>query len=167
WIKILLPSQTLLLVSLKTLNTFGTVAKYTQDFCYQFETDQVMNWHEAENHCTKEQAHLVSIHCVKRLDAHLTLRLYAAHMPAEAWTGLNDINIENQFVYTDGSPADFLPWAPDQPDNWQNNEDCVGLTSGGLVFELEVEQQVESITFGTMEHPSPLPTGTETNQVQA
>lgn len=26
-------------------------------------------------------------------------------MPGEAWVGLNDINIENQFVYTDGTPA--------------------------------------------------------------
>lgn len=26
-------------------------------------------------------------------------------MPGESWVGLNDINIENQFVYTDGTPA--------------------------------------------------------------
>lgn len=26
-------------------------------------------------------------------------------MPGEAWVGLNDINVENQFVYTDGTPA--------------------------------------------------------------
>lgn len=31
--------------------------------------------------------------------------LSAGHMPASAWVGLNDINIENQFVYTDGTPA--------------------------------------------------------------
>lgn len=24
-------------------------------------------------------------------------------------------------------PQDFLPWAPNQPDNWQDNEDCVQL----------------------------------------
>lgn len=29
-------------------------------------------------------------------------------------------------VFVSGS-QDFLPWAPDQPDNWQNNEDCVQL----------------------------------------
>lgn len=26
-------------------------------------------------------------------------------MPGEAWVGLNDISVENQFVYTDGTPA--------------------------------------------------------------
>ena len=26
-------------------------------------------------------------------------------MPGEAWVGLNDINVENHFVYTDGTPA--------------------------------------------------------------
>lgn len=30
---------------------------------------------------------------------------FAAHMPAEAWVGLNDIVNENHFVYTDGTPA--------------------------------------------------------------
>lgn len=24
-------------------------------------------------------------------------------------------------------PQDLLPWAPNQPDNWQDNEDCVQL----------------------------------------
>lgn len=122
------------------------------------------------------------------------LDILIAHMPGAAWVGLNDINVENQFVYTDGTPAvsakaratclapknvfltyfvilcksvktfitylknfflrlssilhnilqrqnfthenthgfswsqDFLPWAENQPDNWQNNEDCMHIT---------------------------------------
>lgn len=120
------------------------------------------------------------------------LDILIAHMPGAAWVGLNDINVENQFVYTDGTPAvsgkaratymapklvfltyflilcksvktfitnlknlrlssilhnilrcqnithenthgffwsqDFLPWAADQPDNWENNEDCMHIT---------------------------------------
>ncbi|XP_068430349.1 uncharacterized protein [Clinocottus analis] len=91
------------------------------DFCYQFETESVKTWQDAEAHCGKEQAHLASFHSEEELS------FITAHMPGEAWVGLNDINIENQFAYTDGTPADFLLWAPNQPDNWQGDEDCVNL----------------------------------------
>ncbi|GLD55459.1 macrophage mannose receptor 1 [Lates japonicus] len=91
------------------------------DFCYHFETETVKNWQDAEAHCTREQGHLASFHSQEELS------FLTAHMPGEAWVGLNDINVENQFVYTDGTPADFLPWGPNQPDNWQDNEDCVHL----------------------------------------
>ncbi|XP_033951501.2 uncharacterized protein [Pseudochaenichthys georgianus] len=91
------------------------------DFCYQFETEQVRNWHDAEAHCSGEQSHLVSFHSLEELS------FITAHMPGEAWVGLNDINNENQFVWTDGTAADLLPWAPNQPDDWQDNKDCVNL----------------------------------------
>nr|XP_020506487.1 macrophage mannose receptor 1-like [Labrus bergylta] len=91
------------------------------DFCYQFETEVVKSWQDAEAHCAGEQAHLVSVHSEEELS------FIVAHMPAQAWIGLNDINIEGQFVYSDGTPADFLLWGPNQPDNWQNNEDCVHI----------------------------------------
>ncbi|CAB1352005.1 unnamed protein product, partial [Coregonus sp. 'balchen'] len=45
-------------------------------------------------------------------------------MAEPSWIGLSDIQTEAQWVWTDGTPADFLPWAPNQPDNWQGNEDC-------------------------------------------
>ncbi|XP_015231842.1 PREDICTED: macrophage mannose receptor 1-like [Cyprinodon variegatus] len=93
-----------------------------KDYCYHFETEQVKNWHDAEAHCTKEQGHLVSFHNEEELS------FLTAHMPGEAWVGLNDITAESVFVYTDGSAADLLPWALGQPDNWENNEDCVHLT---------------------------------------
>ncbi|KAF3849178.1 hypothetical protein F7725_015675 [Dissostichus mawsoni] len=91
------------------------------DFCYHFETEQVKNWHDAEAHCSGEQSHLVSFHSLGELS------FITAHMPGEAWVGLNDIHNENQFVWIDGTAANLLPWAPNQPDNWQNNEDCVNL----------------------------------------
>ncbi|XP_071751059.2 uncharacterized protein LOC139908314 [Centroberyx gerrardi] len=91
------------------------------DFCYHFETETTKNWQDAESFCVNQQGHLVSFHSQEELS------FLTAHMPGEAWAGLNDINMENQFVYTDGSAADLLPWAPNQPDNWQDNEDCVQI----------------------------------------
>ncbi|XP_023136670.3 macrophage mannose receptor 1 [Amphiprion ocellaris] len=90
------------------------------DHCYHFETEAVKNWQNAEAHCTSEQGHLVSFHSQEELS------FITAHMPGEAWVGLNDVNIENQFVWTDGTPSDLLLWAPGQPDNYLN-EDCVHL----------------------------------------
>nr|XP_040053507.1 macrophage mannose receptor 1 [Gasterosteus aculeatus aculeatus] len=91
------------------------------DFCYRFESESVKSWHDAEAHCSGEQAHLASFHEEDELS------FLIAHMPGASWVGLNDINVENQFVYTDGTPADLLPWATNQPDNWEKNEDCVHL----------------------------------------
>ncbi|XP_062291189.1 macrophage mannose receptor 1 [Scomber scombrus] len=90
------------------------------DFCYHFETETSKKWQDAEAHCSSEQGHLASFHSQEELS------FLIAHMPGDAWVGLNDINVENQFVYTDGTPSDLLPWAPNQPDNW-NNEDCVHI----------------------------------------
>ncbi|XP_047200502.1 macrophage mannose receptor 1 [Hippoglossus stenolepis] len=91
------------------------------DFCYHFETERVKNWHDAEAHCSREQGHLASFHSQEELS------FLTAHMPAEAWVGLNDISVENQFVYTDGTPTDFLLWGANQPDNGEDSEDCVHL----------------------------------------
>ncbi|XP_061589669.1 macrophage mannose receptor 1 [Cololabis saira] len=91
------------------------------DFCYHFEQEQVKNWHEAEAHCKTEQGHLVSFHSQEELS------FLTAHMAAQAWVGLNDINVEGQYVYTDGTTAEFIPWGINQPDNWQGDEDCVNI----------------------------------------
>ncbi|XP_074546917.1 uncharacterized protein LOC141805663 [Halichoeres trimaculatus] len=91
------------------------------DFCYQFETETVRNWQDAEAHCVGEEAHLASIHSAEELS------FIVAHMPGDAWIGMNDISVENTFVYSDGTPTDFFLWGHNQPDNWQNNEDCVHI----------------------------------------
>ncbi|XP_056147018.1 macrophage mannose receptor 1 [Lampris incognitus] len=91
------------------------------DFCYHFETETTKSWQDAETWCVGQQGHLASFHSQEELS------FLTAHMPGESWVGLNDINEENHFKYTDGSNADFLLWAPNQPDNWQQNEDCVQL----------------------------------------
>ncbi|XP_061732556.1 macrophage mannose receptor 1 isoform X2 [Nerophis ophidion] len=91
------------------------------DFCYHFEGELVKTWNDAEAYCVAGQGHLVSFHSQEELS------FLIAHMPGQSWVGLSDIKIESQFVYTDGTPSDFLPWAPDQPNNWQNDEDCVLL----------------------------------------
>lgn len=42
-----------------------------------------------------------------------------------AWVGLNDIDEENVFVWTDGSPKSYAKFYSNQPNNAGGNEDCV------------------------------------------
>uniref|UniRef100_A0A8C7XNX2 C-type lectin domain-containing protein n=1 Tax=Oryzias sinensis TaxID=183150 RepID=A0A8C7XNX2_9TELE len=96
------------------------------NYCYHLESEDVKSWQDAEDHCSRQQGHLASIHSQEEL-SFLTGEKRSRPTSGRAWVGLNDIKSENQFVYTDGTPADFLPWALGQPDNWQDNEDCVHL----------------------------------------
>ena len=50
--------------------------------------------------------------------------------------GLNDELVENDFVWTDGTPRDFNSWAGGEPNN-SGNEDAVIMTSGsGLWYDI-------------------------------
>jgi len=41
------------------------------------------------------------------------------------WVGIDDRQIENQFVTVKGTPATFLPWANGEPNNLNGSQDCV------------------------------------------
>ena len=45
------------------------------------------------------------------------------------WLGISDREEEGKFVFVDGVVADDsnTGWALEQPDNWQNKEDCVTI----------------------------------------
>ena len=42
------------------------------------------------------------------------------------WIGMNDGDVEGQYVNNDGTAVDYVNWRDNQPDNW-NNEDCVHM----------------------------------------
>ncbi|KAL4617320.1 macrophage mannose receptor 1-like [Arapaima gigas] len=89
------------------------------DSCYHFENEMVKNWHDAETYCTNQNGHLASIHSEEEIS------FLSAHMTRSSWVGLNDIQTEGTYVWSDGTPTDFLLWDHNQPDNWQGNEDCI------------------------------------------
>uniref|UniRef100_A0A673H957 C-type lectin domain-containing protein n=1 Tax=Sinocyclocheilus rhinocerous TaxID=307959 RepID=A0A673H957_9TELE len=89
------------------------------EHCYHFETETVKNWQDAENYCVAQNGHLVN---------HFNpYRKFPSVQASSSWVGLNDIDREGTFVWSDGTQADFQPWETNQPDNWQNNEDCVHI----------------------------------------
>jgi hypothetical protein len=68
-------------------------------------------------------------------DAHLVTILDAGEaafvtnlLTERSWIGLNDIDVENTFVWVTGDPLDFELWAQDEPNN-SGNEDCVEIAT--------------------------------------
>ncbi|XP_072174350.1 macrophage mannose receptor 1-like [Diadema setosum] len=97
--------------------------------CYYFEWSR-KNFATAENACSAKGAHLTSINDQDEQDF---LSLRAKVGGAQLWIGLHDSSDESSFVWTDGSPYNtntFSNWAPNQPDDWQNREDCIHMRTG-------------------------------------
>ncbi|QMU54491.1 MAG: hypothetical protein GKS07_06095 [Nitrosopumilus sp.] len=46
---------------------------------------------------------------------------------SRAWIGLSDKNSEGEYYWTNGEPFEYSNWNPNQPDNYNNDEDYVEL----------------------------------------
>ena len=56
------------------------------------------------------------------------------------WTGMNDINVEGQFEYTDGTAVDYVDWEIREPDN-SGNQDCAALVDHGQMRTAKCSRQ--------------------------
>ncbi|KAM4844871.1 C-type lectin domain family 10 member A-like [Thomomys bottae] len=99
--------------------------------CYWFSRAG-LNWHQANEYCQLENAHLVVINSwdeQKFIVQHTS--------PFHTWIGLSDR--EGPWRWVDGTDYEhnYQNWAITQPDNWQGHEvgaseDCVEVLSSGL-----------------------------------
>ena len=72
-----------------------------------------------------------------------------------AWIGLSDKKKEGKFVWLDGTSPKYLNWADEQPNNENNNQECVelvngvfwpgGLTQTGLWNDYQCHEKLMSI----------------------
>ncbi|XP_035247102.1 macrophage mannose receptor 1 [Anguilla anguilla] len=92
-----------------------------RDNCYHFESESLKNWQDADAYCITQNGHLASFSSQEELS------FLTAHMTHSSWIGLNDIAVEGQYVWSDGTTVlpELLFWDDNQPDNWQGNEDCI------------------------------------------
>ncbi|XP_003725902.1 lactose-binding lectin l-2 [Strongylocentrotus purpuratus] len=97
--------------------------------CYHYNSDKV-DWHDAHRACEGLGAHLVSIHNyedsreVYALWKSLVDESYVNYLHRTYWIGLHDVQNENNFEWSDGTPMDYSLWHPSQPNNY-GGEDCV------------------------------------------
>lgn len=89
-------------------------------------------WEEASNYCRAQNMEQTSIHDWQTAQF-LAFELMARIQLEEGWIGLNDRDVEGDFVWSDDSPVDFLPWASGFPREDGRDSDCVVLTPWGLM----------------------------------
>ena len=82
---------------------------------------------DAESDCVSKNSHLVRIDdlyenafIVKSLPLYADSDSRMNYM----WIGLNDVQTEGLYEYTDHGPVMFTSWRRNQPDDYQHQEDC-------------------------------------------
>ncbi|XP_026888044.2 macrophage mannose receptor 1-like isoform X2 [Electrophorus electricus] len=84
-----------------------------QGKCYKFlGKDYERTWHDARQFCISLGGNLVSIGSQAE-QAFLTTMMFNTH--DDVWIGLNDINWEMHFLWTDGKSVRFTNWAKGHP----------------------------------------------------
>uniref|UniRef100_UPI00358E4E95 macrophage mannose receptor 1-like isoform X1 n=2 Tax=Myxine glutinosa TaxID=7769 RepID=UPI00358E4E95 len=94
--------------------------------CYQVngqERGSGQLWRKAQKHCTSEGAELLSISSTT--EAKFVQNIVGTAEGTEVWIGLNSINPELGFTWSDGSPVRFVTWRPGEPNNARGTEQCV------------------------------------------
>ena len=106
--------------------------------CYGYDkVNGIVTWDTAESECQSENAHLASIHsfdemrflnCKFNLIIHEKTKIFLAlESLVNLWMGLHSSDNEVTWQWSDGSPADYLPWGTGQP-QFQKPTSCVYIT---------------------------------------
>ncbi|XP_070069197.1 accessory gland protein Acp29AB-like [Drosophila takahashii] len=101
---------------------------------FYIEEEMEKNWADAQIACREKGGYLAAIKDQEEFDG-LLLKLSDSN---RYWLGINDINDEGVYISdASGNKAPFLMWIPGDPDNRDDNENCVGFIAddfdGGMV----------------------------------
>ena len=88
----------------------------------------MLNWFEAESYCKVLGGHLASFQTRAGLSAVATGQQLSSKT-LTFWIGLNILDKEKGYQWTDASPVSFTNWQSGQPDNVNNIENCVEIRS--------------------------------------
>uniref|UniRef100_A0A663EC36 Macrophage mannose receptor 1 n=1 Tax=Aquila chrysaetos chrysaetos TaxID=223781 RepID=A0A663EC36_AQUCH len=93
------------------------------DHCFMVHRDPRV-WREALISCNESNGNLASIHNPEEHSFILSQLGYKA--VDELWIGLNDLNTQMYFEWSDGTPVTYTKWLPGEPTHAINGqEDCV------------------------------------------
>ncbi|XP_078355560.1 uncharacterized protein LOC144640230 [Oculina patagonica] len=99
--------------------------------CYKVGK-RLMPWIDAKQDCHASGGHLMKIDGTSEQHfIEVYIRITGIKQKQNyVWIGLNDIEHEGTFTWeVDNSTANFSKWEPGQPNNWGNDQHCVGVGS--------------------------------------
>ncbi|CAG10208.1 unnamed protein product, partial [Tetraodon nigroviridis] len=93
---------------------------------YQRNAQSVLSWHQARKSCQQQGADLLSI---VELHEQSYISGLTAFLGTSLWIGLNNLDFETGWQWSNGSPFRYLNWAPGHPSS-QPGLNCATLNVG-------------------------------------
>lgn len=91
--------------------------------CY-LEVKEKKTWFEAHHFCRSKGSELASFHSNVESSA-LKWRYLSTNT---VWIGLQDLDKDNRFEWSDGTAVDYTDWQTSEPNRWNDAEDCVTIS---------------------------------------
>ncbi|XP_048752140.2 macrophage mannose receptor 1-like isoform X2 [Ostrea edulis] len=112
-----------------TTSPTTTVPKACETGWHEYEGNCYMkfskeNWLNSRDMCKRMGAELTSVHSYE--ENQFLFYAFVEYMDP-CWIGLSDRDLEAGFSWEDGSAVDFTSWGDNEPNDYYNNEDCVGF----------------------------------------
>ncbi|CAD5125646.1 DgyrCDS13848 [Dimorphilus gyrociliatus] len=125
------------LLSTPIVKTKCEKGKFLGDGCYNMQ-NKVHTWAQALNSCKNQKMNLASIHS-EMLNAALTFHI--VHSDKYYWIGMNSVNSNGTFLWSDGSVVVYTKWE----ETPENKEKCVAISSTGKWKSLSCNEKLPSI----------------------
>ena len=99
--------------------------------CYRYFADKV-TYQTASSRCKEIQGHLAM-----PLNKQITNRIIqVVNSPRSVWIGMDDILMEDYFMWNDGTFVVWEKWSKDEPNNLFGDQDCVTMNSWGSWYDV-------------------------------
>uniref|UniRef100_A0A3P8NNM9 C-type lectin domain-containing protein n=1 Tax=Astatotilapia calliptera TaxID=8154 RepID=A0A3P8NNM9_ASTCA len=106
------------------MTQYHTITHNSLEFggrCFHYVSVQ-MTWAEAEKNCQAMKAHLASVNNAED-NENIQKVIRAASLNAtRTWIGGTDCQMNDLWLWSDGSHFLFSAWKPGQPDNWERGK---------------------------------------------
>ena len=109
---------TLILYFLSHADICQTEWSYFDGYCY-LTSRACATWLTAQSNCSTMSSNLVTVYSQEE-----NVYIQHRHNGERSWIGLNDRSVEGSFAWASKDKSNFELWAPNQPNDWKN-EDCV------------------------------------------